>query len=130
MSINVSKTRQLDKNYTQVEVSSKKYPTRYFKVPQAKADEFCDAYKKNDTRTGYISAGIITGTVLLACGITGVLTKNLSKLYKNVIGVGVGLITAIGAMRAVTPLAIKREDKVLKQFNAEEINYKSKKFPI
>ena len=130
MGLSVEIGKKLDNNCVEVTVNSPKCPTRFFKVPENKADEFCKQYKNNDSNSGFITAGVITGTAIASCSIANILAKNLSKIYRNGIGVLVGIASVLAATVATAPLAVKREEQVLKQFNAIEIEHNRKEFPI
>lgn len=130
MAISAEIKQKIDNNCVRVEVSGKKVPTRYFRVPEDKADIFCEQYKKNDTRTGYLTGAITVGAVLAVCATINALMQKAAPVVKRSIGIGAGIITAIGSLWATAPLVVKREDKLLNQFGANEINFERTKFPI
>lgn len=130
MAISAEIKQKIDNNCVRVEVSGKKVPTRYFRVPEDKADTFCEQYKKNDTRTGYLTGAITVGAVLAVCATINALMQKAAPVVKRSIGIGAGIITAIGSLWATAPLVVKREDKLLNQFGANEISFERTKFPI
>lgn len=130
MAITAQVTQKLDNNMVRVEVSGKKIPTRYFKVSEEKADAFCKNFERNDRNTGYITGIIIGGTALIVCGVVNTLLQKSAPVVRRAAGIGAGIATIISGMYATAPLAVKREDKFLKRFDATEINFERKKFPI
>ncbi len=130
MAVTAQVTQKLDNNNVRVEVSGKKIPTRYFKVPENKADSFCRNFEKNDRNTGYITGGIIIGAVLGVCTAANILLQKTTPIVRRSVGLAAGVATTIGAMYATAPLTVKREDNLLKEFNASEMNFEKKKFPI
>ena len=126
MSINLKIERKLDSQHVQVNLESDKIPTRYFKVPEAKADEFCSKYKKfhkEETVFSYIKVLVPT---FVCCALGTTVTKNLGKIWSNLIGITAGAIGGAIAM----PLNIKdianRERHLLKEYGASEVHYLKK----
>ena len=130
MALDVNIVQNIDKTHVKVEAKSSHMPTRYFKVEKNNADAFCANYKKearrNSTRN-YISMFI---SVVGACGVTGLFTKNQSKTLQRISGIIAGIVGLAGATLYSTKKAISNEDKMLKQHNATEILQTKKKMPI
>ena len=120
MATEINITKKLDNNHVQVEITPKKVPTRYFKVPTQKADEFCKAYKNFDKEQSIWSAVRIAFPTVLLCGIANHFTKGKSKVTQWGAGVGIGILSMMGTMRWNIKTLIKKEDKLLQQFNAQE----------
>ena len=130
MGISVNISKKLDSDNVQVEVSSPKIPTRYFKVPKAKADEFCAKYKDNYSSSTLYSTMLITGTTMAACLIANTLTKNLEKIYRYGIGLATGVASVLATTAGTARWSVHKEEKFLKNYNATEIKYQRKEFPI
>lgn len=130
MAVTANISRKLDNNCVQVDISSKKIWTRYFKVPENKADSFIANYKKQDTRNNWRSNLMMLTGALAGCFIASIFTQKLSKGIKTAIGILAGLLGTAGAIFTNATIVRKQEDKLLKNYNAEEIFYESKKFPI
>ena len=130
MAVKIDVTKKLDNNFVQVEVNSPKVSTRYFKVPEAKADEFCKEYKDFDKK---IRLGSMLRTfvpTLLLCGIVGKFTKTKSKLVQWAGAIAAGLAAVTGATYLNTNIFIKKEDALLKKHSAEEFSKESKQLPF
>ena len=122
MAVEINITRKLDNNHVQVEVNSKNIPTRYFKVESQKADEFCKAYKKYDKEQNIWSPIRVLTPVVLVTSIANHLTRNLNKAGQWGAAIGSGILAAAGAIRLNTKLLMKKEDNMLKQYNASEFD--------
>lgn len=130
MAIDIKVLQNIDNKYVKVEASSTHAPTRYFKVPKENADSFCTRYKKEGNRNttrNYVTMFI---SVLAACGITGIFTKNLNKTAQTISGIVAGIAGLAGATYYSTKKAISNEEKMLQQFNANEIFKEKKELPI
>ena len=130
MAVHPHVTRNLGSDYVQVDVTSNKAPTRYFKVPKQLGDEFCKSYKKRDKRDTWISNGIAFGSALAACIIALPLSKNLSSAAKMTIGIVSGIAAIIGSAIVTNNIMAPKHEQFIKSFKAEEIDYDDKKFPV
>ena len=130
MAIKLNVTQKLDNNHVQIEVEHPKVPTRYFKVPENKADEFCKAYKQFNTDQSVWSAIRVATPSILLCGIANYLTKNKSKTTQWITGIATGLVSVYTALNLNTKLLINKEDSLLKKHNAEELNFEVKSLPF
>ena len=131
MTINTSITRKLDNNYVQVEVSSPKASTTFFKVPNNKADEFCREYKKMEKKNSKTYNIAFFSSIAIACILMSMLTKRFEsktpKLLLNIVG---GLFAGYTADSAVRTYLIPKQDELIKSFGAKEIFYDDKKSPL
>lgn len=130
MAVHPHVTRNIGSDYVQVDVTSNKAPTRYFKVPKELGDEFCKSYKKRDKRDTWISNGVFFGSALFACIALAPLTKNLNSVAKMAIGIIGGITAAVGSTIATNKIMVPKHEQFIKSFKAEEIDYEDKKFPV
>ena len=130
MAVHPHITRTLDNNYVQIDVNSKKAPTRYFRVPKTLADEFCKSYKKRDKRDTLISNGVTFGSGILACAAIYPFTRKIGSTARMTLGIIGGIAAAIGSTILANKIMIPKHEKFIKSFNAEEIYYDNKKFPV
>lgn len=130
MSVETKISRNLGDNYVQVEAVSKKNWTRYFKVPESKADEFCSSYQKHDKKMKKISNMSFLAAPFAGCILAFPFTKNLSAGARMATGVIAGIAAALGSVFASASIMEKAHSKLLKKFDAEEISYDNKKLPI
>lgn len=126
-SIEMKVDRKLANNYVQVEATSKKTYTKYFKVPEQKADSFCADYKKHDKKMKRLSNISFIGATIAGCAIVSPLTKNLSSATKLCIGIFAGMVAAVGSVFCTAKVMEKQQNKLLKEFGAEEIFYDENK---
>lgn len=125
MGVNTEITRQLDKNYVQVDVSSKKSPTRYFKVPAQNADKFASQYKKQDKKISIFTNTLFGGSLIAGVIIAYKLTEKIKNgALRFAIGTAGGIAGATASLFASTKYIESRQDKLLKNFGAKEIFYK------
>lgn len=124
MSLDAKITTQLDSNFVQVDITSKKEPLKYYKVPKQNADSFVNNYKKQNKQNTYILNGgfvlSIFGGVLLA----GMLCKNVkSKIAQYLIKTVGGVTASTSVLFASQNYIDKKEQKLVQKFNAQEIYY-------
>ena len=121
MAPEINITNKLSNNHVQVEIKSKNVPTRYFKVPEQKADEFCKNYKQFEKKQRINSAIRIAVPAVILCTIANYFTQGKSKLIQWTAGIGLGMAGIMGATRWNVKKLIKKEDELLNKHNAEEI---------
>ena len=122
MGIDIKITNKLDNNCVQVEVNSNKGgQSKYFKVPVDKADSFIANYKKNDTNTAFVSS--IFGGVLLSSLATKKFIK--SGTLRWIINTLAGIAGATSSVVASSNYIESRNNKLLKQHNAQQIYYQA-----
>lgn len=125
MSLDAKITKQLDSNYVQVDITSKKEPLKYYKVPKQSADSFVKNYKKQSKQNTYILNGgfalSIFGGVLLA----GMFCKNIKSKVTQYLIKTLGGVTASTAVLFGSQIYIdKKEQQLIKDFKAQEIYYR------
>ncbi len=126
MGIDTKITRQLDNNYVQVDVTSKKTEPRYFKVPAQKADSFAKNYKKTDKRISYLTNTAFVVSTFAGCIGANMLTKNMAnKTLKFVLCTAAGIGGAIASIFATSSYIESQQDKLMKTHQAKEIYYKA-----
>ncbi|MCM1004645.1 MAG: hypothetical protein NC408_09955 [Candidatus Gastranaerophilales bacterium] len=130
MTVDTKLTRNLGNNYVQVEASSKKSWTRYFKVPEDRADEFCASYKNHDKKMKKISNVTFVGAPFLGCILALPLTSRLSGGAKVATGILAGAGMAVGSVFMTASILEKRLNALLKKYDSEELFYDDKKFPV
>lgn len=128
MGVNTEITRRLDNNYVQVDVSAKKAPTRYFKVPAQNADKFASQYKKQDKNISIVTntlfgVGVLGGTII-ASTIARKLSQN--RTLQFIVGCLGGIGGAIGSVFVSGDYIENRQDKLLNTYGAKEIFYENK----
>ena len=131
MSITTAVTRKLDNNCVQVEIKSDNDATRYYKVPEQKADDFQKEYVANSKKVYNYSSLLSFSSVLGASALALIFTKNIAnKILRYglsaVTGIVAGVITTISTQKA----AIKDHKKFLQDYDASVIDYNNKKLPI
>ena len=122
MGIDIKITNKLDNNCVQVEVNSNKGgQSKYFKVPVDKADSFITNYKKNDKNTSFI-----TNTAFVS-SISSLATKKFIKsgTLRWIINTLAGIAGATGSVVASSNYIESRNNKLLKQHNAQQIYYQA-----
>ena len=124
MALEVNVTKNLGNNFVQVEVDNKNVPKRFFQVPENKADEFCKSYKQYHTEESIFSSIRTLVPILLVTGAVNHFAKNLGKFAQWGLAIVSGLATAYGVINLNTKLLIKKEDKLLQKFSAQEIEVK------
>lgn len=129
-SIETEVTRKLDNNYVQLDVSGKRMPNRYFKVPQDKVDTFSYEFKKNTNKNNIDSTLILGGGIFGACTISALLAGKMGKAAKMTIGIVSGILGGILSIWGTTELITKREQKLLKKYDVKELFYDNKKLPV
>ena len=128
MAITTAVTRKLENNCVQVEIKSTNEGTRYYKVPQEKADSFQKEYVKNSKKMYNLSSVLTFSSVLAAAALTLAITKNMAnKVLKYGIsaatGIAAGVITTLSSNKS----AVKSHKEFLNNYEAQEINYDNKK---
>lgn len=130
MAIDLKVNRKLDNNYVQVEATSKKTYTKFFKVPQDKVDAFCASYKKHDKNMKYLSNTTFVLSTILGCLLVSPFTKKIGSGARLAIGILAGMGAATASVFGTAKIMQNKQDKLLKNFNAQEIFYEDKKLPI
>lgn len=131
MALTAAVTRKLDNNFVQVEVKNKVGGTRYYKVPEDKADSFGREYVHNSKRMYRLSSILTFTSVLGAVAVALIAAKNMtSKVSKYLISGVAGLIAGTASTASGQKTSIKNHTEFLKNYGAEEIHYDDKKFPI
>lgn len=127
MAVDLKISRKLDNNYVQVDVSSKNMQTKYYRVPQNKADSFCANYKKNDKSMNFKSNAAFIGAAFAGCIGASFLTKNLKSAAKFAIGIVSGVVCGTAATYGMAGAMEKSYKNLLATHGAEQIFYDDKK---
>lgn len=124
MGVETEITKSLGSNYVQVDVTSKKEPVRYFKVPAPKADEFCAGYKKQNRKMSIFANTLFGVSTLGGVIIVSLFTKKLKNTFlKYALCTAGGIAGGIGSFFASGNYFENMQQKFLKKFNAKEIFY-------
>ena len=130
MALTAAVTRKLDNNFVQVEVKNKVGGTRYYRVPEDKADSFSKEYVHNSKRM-YRLSSVLTFTSILGALSLGLFftrnaaSKGLKYAVSGVMGLAAGAVSTASGQKTST----KNHTEFLKNYNAEEIRYDNKEFP-
>lgn len=130
MAVRTQISRKLDENNVQVNVTSTKAATRYFKVPKDVADEFCSSYKKQDKKDNLISNITFGSSILLGCWLASGLASKLNTAGRFAVGIIGGVLCALGSTILLNSKMAPKHEQFVKSFGAEEIYYDEKKLPI
>jgi len=115
--------KPLDNNYVQVDVSSKRMPTRSYKVPKNEADSFCSKYQDIDKKNR-LSSTLIYFPLTFGCACGGYLLGHLTKAgsFLKIIASCIGAMCGdVASVKINTNIISKREQKLLNDYKAEEI---------
>ena len=131
MSITTAVTRRFDNNYVQVDITPKNGDVKYYKLPEAKADSFQKEYVQNSKdqywKDTAITIGSIFGTIILAA----LCTKKIeNSTLRMAIGIGGGLTGGLGSSVICEKLNENSHKKLLKKYNAEQLDYSKNKLSI
>lgn len=124
MTIDAKITGRIDNQRIQIEIASKDSQSRYFAVPDNKADSFIKNYSKLDKRHTIIANGGFMGGIF-----AGILAASLAtRKIKNTalrwgLNLAAGMVGAIGAIYGTSAYMIEQQDKLIKSHNAKEISY-------
>ena len=133
MAIDSKISRKFPDNTVQVDVTAKKMPTRYFKLPEEKADSFVKSYNKYDSNTRTISTTLLL-LLTLAGGIIGnkgARDFKAKPFWQYTISTICAMAGCFGSTLLTADIMQTKEAKLLKAHNAREISYEeNKKFPI
>ena len=131
MALTAAVTRKLDNNFVQVEIKNNNEKPRYYKVPEEKADSFSKEYVANSKKMYTLSSILSFTSVLGGVALALLITKNMAnKLFRYVISGVTGAIAGLASTASGLKTSIKNHTEFLKNYNAEEIHYEDKKFPI
>ena len=131
MAITTAITRNLGNNYVQVEVKNSSEGTRYYKVPKDSADSFQKEYVENSKRMYRLSSLMSVSAALGAGAIALIVARNMTnQIIKYVICGFTGVAAGVGATISSQKTAVKSHTQFLKNYDAKEIFYDSKKLPI
>lgn len=124
MPITSAVTRKFDNNYVQVEIQGKKYDTRYYKVPEDRADSFQAEYKKNSSKAGWVSNGLMILGLAALTAVSYFATKKMeNKSLKTMIAMFAGVTGGIAGTFAGAKIESKNHQNLLYKYNATEIDY-------
>ena len=121
MGIDIKITNKLDNNCVQVEVNSNKGgQSKYFKVP-------VDNYKKNDKNTSFITNTAFVSSIFGGVLLSSLATKKFIKsgTLRWIINTLAGIAGATGSVVASSNYIESRNNKLLKQHNAQQIYYQA-----
>jgi len=131
MALTAAVTRKLDNNCVQVEIKNKGGATRYYKVPEDKADSFGREYIANSKKMYRWSSVLTFTSVIGAVALTLLAAKNMAnKASKYLISGVTGIIAGTASTASGQKTSIKNHTEFLENYNAEEIRYDDKKLPI
>lgn len=131
MAIQAVVSKNIDQNYVQIDVKDKVVPTRHFKVPNLKADEFCSNYKKLDKKNNIISTLSLMGGAMLGGIALYPLWSKLNGKFARILCGTVGSLTGAGiAIYCNVKHAVKKENELIQKHGATEIFETKKEFPI
>jgi len=118
--------KPLDNDCVQIDVSSKRMPTRSYKVPKDKADSFCKEYEAMDKKNR-ISSTLIYFPITFGSACGGYLLAGLVKAgsFLKIIASCIGAMCGdIASMKINAKIIDKRENALLNTYNAEEVKPK------
>ena len=121
MAIEINKTQNIDKNYVRIDVSSKNFPTRSFKVPKNTSDEFCKNYKQFNRDQNIWSIIRISIPTLIACGIANYFTKNMNKAINWSASIGAGLVSSFLMTNLNNKMILTKENKLINKHYAQRV---------
>ena len=130
MAVDMKVNRRLDNNYVQVEATSKKTYTKFFKVPQDRVDAFCANYKKHDKNMKILSNTSFVASTILGCLLVSPLTRKISSGARLAVGILAGMGAATASVFGTAKIMQSKQDSLLKKFKAQEIFYSEKNFPV
>lgn len=125
MAVSLNVSRNIDDKYVQVDVKRTRTGSHYYKVPKENVDEFCTNYKKQNKKKNIASDITFFGSVMLGCFAASLLTKNLNKIPQTIAMLASGLGAGYLADFAVKKAYKTKDEKMLAQFNAQEIDFKA-----
>ena len=126
MAVSANVTRKLDNNYVQVDVTSKKTKPRYYKVPEAKADQFCKDFTKTDKRMSIISDTSFVVSTLIGCALISVIARKLNGIARVTLGILGGISLGFASEMFSANMMVKKYQELLKTHQAEEIKHEDK----
>ena len=127
MAVSANVTRKLDNNFVQVDVTSKKTEPRYYKVPAARADEFCKEFTKSDKKMSIISDVSFVAATLFGCAVLSIVTRKLGGAARILLGLLGGISLGFATEMFSANQMVKQYQQLLKKYQVEEIDYDSKK---
>ena len=120
-------SKRFDNGYVQVEICPPSGDIKYYKVPENKADEFQNEYKKHRNKADFISSGIMLAGVIVTLLPALYFTKQITnKTTKNIINIGAGITGGLLASFIGNKTEVKNHTKFLKKYDAETIDYSKK----
>ena len=130
MAIQISATRPLDKNYTQVEAKDKIIPVRYFKVPNANVDEFCKDFKAQERKNSIRSTLVLLlGALGMSVATFPLWNKINNKFGRIAVGAIASLIGVAGGVFADLKITQSKYNKLMEKHKATEFFVEKKEFP-
>ena len=131
MTLTSAITKKFDNNYVQVEISSNKQESVYYKVPEDKADAFQREFIQYSKKTPWISMGMTLGAITALIVPVSFLTKKIaSRTARMFLGTLAGLTGGVGSMYLGTRMQEKNYSKMLNKYDAQELDYSNTDFPV
>ena len=131
MALTTEVTKKFNNGYVQVTVNSKNNGSKYYKVPENRADEFQAEYKKNKKKLNWSTTGIMLATIAAVLTPVAFFSKKIeNKTYRTLLGIAAGVVGGIGSMLVTNKIEMNSHAKLLKKYNASTIDYSSSKLPI
>ena len=115
MAVSANVTRKLDNNFVQVDVTSKKTEPRYYKVPAARADEFCKEFTKSDKKMSIISDVSFVAATLFGCAVLSIVTRKLGGAARILLGLLGGISLGFATEMFSANQMVKQYQQLLKK---------------
>ena len=121
MAIDVNVTKQLNKDFVQVEAQYKNRRPRYYQVPIKNADKFCHEYKETEKKSNIRNNFLFALAAVGGCGIGNILAINLKPMLRGSIAVVTGILAGYIANNICLNKSEAEQKQVLKQNRAIDI---------
>jgi len=107
-----------------VEIGSKKFEPKYYKVSGNKADEFQKEYKSNQKKMQLTSTGILLAAIAAVLVPVSYYTKAIkNKFARAAAGIATGVAGGIGSILLSRNIEVKSHERLINKYGAKQIDY-------
>ena len=122
MGLTSTVTGKYENGYVRVEIGSRNREHKYYKLPEANVDAFEREYKKNSSKLGWASTGIMLGAIIAAITPAALLSKKIEKkALRHVANICPAVLAGLASVALSNRIEANSHTKLLQKYGAEEI---------
>ena len=121
MAIDVKVTKQLNKDFVQVEAQYKNRNPRYYQVPVQTADKFCNQFKESEKKSNFRNNLFFALSAIGGCGLGNLLAINFKPMLRATTAIIGGILSGFIVNNICLNKTQKEQKELFRQNGAIDI---------